>query len=83
MEETPAAASRGTIKQLDGIYISYFPGQTIYHGGLLRRHESGKRIFFAGDSFTPSGMDDYCLLNRNFLAPEKGFLDCLRQIRNL
>ena len=62
---------------------SYFPGQTIYHGGLLVRHTSGKSIFFAGDSFTPTGMDDYCLLNRNFLAPEKGFLDCLRQIQNL
>ncbi|MBZ5564903.1 MAG: hypothetical protein LAP13_21090 [Acidobacteriia bacterium] len=36
-----------------------------------------------GDSFTPSGMDDYCLLNRNFLPPGKGYLDCLRQIRDL
>ena len=62
---------------------TYFPGQTIYHGGLVVRHDSGKSIFFVGDSFTPSGIDDYCLLNRNFLAPEKGFLDCLRQVRNL
>jgi glyoxylase-like metal-dependent hydrolase (beta-lactamase superfamily II) len=62
---------------------SYFPGQTIYHGGLSVRHDSGRSIFFVGDSFTPSGMDDYCLLNRNFLAPEKGFLDCLQQIRSL
>jgi len=29
--------------------------------------------YFVGDSFTPTGMDDCCLLNRNFLAPEKGF----------
>jgi hypothetical protein len=28
-------------------------------------------------------MDDYCLLNRNFVAPEKGFLDCLRDIRQM
>jgi glyoxylase-like metal-dependent hydrolase (beta-lactamase superfamily II) len=62
---------------------SYFPGQTLYHGGLLVRHESGKSIFFAGDSFTPSGMDDYCLLNRNLLPPEDGYLDCLHQIRDL
>jgi glyoxylase-like metal-dependent hydrolase (beta-lactamase superfamily II) len=62
---------------------SYFPGQTLYHGGLLVRHDSGKSIFFAGDSFTPTGMDDYCLLNRNLFAPEKGYLDCLRQLRNL
>ena len=61
---------------------SYFPGQTIYHGGLLVKKDS-QSVFFAGDSFTPSGMDDYCLLNRNFLAPEPGFLECLRQIRKL
>jgi hypothetical protein len=57
---------------------SYLPGHTIYHGGLLVRHDSGKSIFFVDDSFTPSGMDDYCLLNRNFLAPENGFLACMR-----
>ena len=51
---------------------SYFPGQTIYHGGLLAKRDDGQTIFFVGDSFTPSGMDDYCLLNRNFFAPEKG-----------
>ncbi len=62
---------------------SYFPGQTLYHGGLLARHDSGKSLFFAGDSFTPSGMDDYCLLNRNFLAPETGFFDCLHKLREL
>src|SRR6266852_2615457 len=40
-------------------------------------------VFFVGDSFTPTGMDDYCLLNRNFLAPEKGFLDCLKAIKRM
>ncbi len=62
---------------------SYFPGQTIYHGGLLARRDDGSTILFVGDSFTPSGIDDYSLLNRNFFPPEKGFLDCLRAIRNL
>ena len=62
---------------------SYFPGQTLYHGGLLIKPASGPAVFFAGDSFTPSGMDDYCLLNRNFVAPEPGYLECLRQIRAL
>jgi glyoxylase-like metal-dependent hydrolase (beta-lactamase superfamily II) len=62
---------------------SYFPGQTIYHGGLVAKRDDGQSIFFVGDSFTPSGMDDYCLLNRNFFAPEKGFLDCLRDIRKM
>jgi glyoxylase-like metal-dependent hydrolase (beta-lactamase superfamily II) len=62
---------------------SYFPGQTIYHGGLAAKKDNGQTILFVGDSFTPTGMDDYCLLNRNFLAPEKGFLDCLRAIRKM
>jgi glyoxylase-like metal-dependent hydrolase (beta-lactamase superfamily II) len=60
---------------------SYFPGQTIYHGLLRAARDDGKTILFVGDSFTPSGMDDYSLLNRNFFAPEKGFLDCLRDLR--
>jgi glyoxylase-like metal-dependent hydrolase (beta-lactamase superfamily II) len=60
---------------------SYFPGQTIYHGLLRVTRDDGRTILFVGDSFTPSGMDDYCLLNRNFFPPEKGFLDCLRDVR--
>lgn len=62
---------------------SYFPGQTLYHGGLVAKRDDGQTVVFVGDSFTPSGMDDYCLLNRNFFAPEKGFLDCLRNIRKM
>ncbi|HKW98371.1 MAG TPA: hypothetical protein VJN43_11615 [Bryobacteraceae bacterium] len=62
---------------------SYFPGQTIYHGGLQVTPDNGQTIFFVGDSFTPTGMDDYCLLNRNFLPPERGFLDCLRSIQHV
>jgi glyoxylase-like metal-dependent hydrolase (beta-lactamase superfamily II) len=60
---------------------SYFPGQTIYHGGLVAKKDNGETVFFVGDSFTPTGMDDYCLLNRNFLAPEPGFLDCLNVMK--
>ncbi|HXI38705.1 MAG TPA: MBL fold metallo-hydrolase, partial [Bryobacteraceae bacterium] len=44
---------------------SYFPGQTIYHGGLVAKKDNGETVFFVGDSFTPTGMDNYCLLNRN------------------
>jgi glyoxylase-like metal-dependent hydrolase (beta-lactamase superfamily II) len=62
---------------------SYFPGQTIYHGLLTVKNDNGQTILFVGDSFTPTGMDDYCLLNRNFFPPEKGFLDCLRQIKQM
>ena len=56
----------------------YFPGQTLYHGGLHIRRDTGEEIFFAGDSFTPTGLDDYCLLNRNFLRRGAGFFQCLR-----
>ena len=62
---------------------SYFPGQTLYHGGLLAKKDGGETIFFAGDSFTPTGMDDYCLLNRNFLAPEHGYTECFAALRKL
>jgi hypothetical protein len=51
---------------------SYFRGQTIYHGGLLARHDTRTSIFFAGDSFTPSGIDDYCLLNPEFFGDGEG-----------
>lgn len=62
---------------------SYFPGQTLYHGGLLAKKDNGGSILFVGDSFTPTGMDDYCLLNRNFVGPEEGFSNCLRDIKKL
>ncbi len=62
---------------------SYYPGQTIYHGGLLMKKDSGENFFFIGDSFTPSGVDDYCLTNRNFLPPEKGFVYCLNILRKM
>ena len=62
---------------------SYYPGQTLLHGGLLLKKDSGEKIFFVGDSFTPSGVDDYCLTNRNFLPPEKGFVYCLNALRKM
>ena len=54
----------------------HFPGQTLYHGALLVEAKEQK-VLFVGDSFTPSGVDDYCLLNRNLLHPKKGLLYCL------
>ncbi len=59
---------------------TYFPGQTIYHGGLDVRRDSGERYFFIGDSFSPSGLDDYCLLNRHLLHPSLGHFRCLDRI---
>ena len=59
------------------------PGQTIYHDALLVEKDNGEKIFFAGDSFSPSGLDDYCLLNRNFIQPGRGYLYCLELLRSL
>ncbi len=61
----------------------YFPGQTLYHQALLVRKDGGESVFFIGDSFTPSGVDDYCLQNRNFLRTDAGFLKCLSMLKNL
>jgi glyoxylase-like metal-dependent hydrolase (beta-lactamase superfamily II) len=60
-----------------------FPGQTLYHGGLLVEKDGGEALFFVGDSFTPSGIDDYCLQNRDFLREGAGYLYCLRVLRSL
>jgi len=57
----------------------HFPGQTLYHAGLLA--ESGDlRMLFVGDSFTPAGIDDYCAQNRVWLGAGVGFDRCLQLI---
>ncbi len=61
----------------------YFPGQTLYHGALLARRDDGQALYFVGDSFTPSGMDDYCMHNRNLLHEELGYGRCLRLLGSL
>ncbi len=60
----------------------HFPGQTYYHGGLLVEGR-GVRMFFAGDSFTMAGIDDYCSGNRNLLGKNVGYEKCLRLIQEL
>jgi hypothetical protein len=59
----------------------FFPGQTIYHGALLAKKPGETPILFVGDSFAPSGMDDYCVLNRNLVHEDSGFLHCLKKLR--
>jgi hypothetical protein len=54
----------------------HFPGQTLYHGGLLVEGR-GARVFFAGDSGAPTGLDDYCAQNRVFLGVGRGFRRCI------
>lgn len=60
-----------------------FPGQTLYHDGLLVERDDGETLFFLGDSFTPSGIDDYCLQNRDFAREGEGYLYCLRVLGRL
>jgi len=61
----------------------YFPGQTIYHDALLVTKDGGETFFFIGDSFSPSGIDDYCLLNRNLLHDGSGYLFCLDLLKKV
>jgi glyoxylase-like metal-dependent hydrolase (beta-lactamase superfamily II) len=60
-----------------------FPGQTLHHNALLVEQEGGWSALFAGDSFTPSGIDDYCLQNRNILREGHGYLRCLDLLETL
>ena len=60
-----------------------YPGQTIYHDALLVEKDNAEKIFFIGDSFTPSGIDDYCLLNRNLLHESTGYFYCLSLLRKI
>ncbi len=61
--------------------MEFFPGQTYYHGALLAKRKGEKPIFFIGDAFSPSGMDDYCVLNRNLVGPENGYKLCFEKMR--
>jgi len=60
-----------------------YPGQTYYHGALLVEKAGAKPVFFVGDSFAPSGIDDYCVQNRNLLHDDQGYLRCLSQVGQL
>ena len=61
----------------------FFPGQMYYHGALLVKRPEAKTVFFIGDSFSPSGIDDYCLLNRNLVHPDSGYPRCFKIVREL
>ena len=60
----------------------HFPGQTLYHSGLLVEGHGGKP-FFAGDSFSPTGLDDYTCGNRMFLGAGRGFRRCIGLLREI
>lgn len=61
----------------------FFPGQTYYHGALFAEKPGSKPIFFIGDAFAPSGIDDYCVLNRNLVHDDDGYVYCLQQLREM
>ena len=76
------SGSRWRWKEFE-LTLYYFPGQTLHHDALLVKKDSGEQFFFIGDSFTPSGIDDYCMLNRNFLHEGMGYLSCLELIKRV
>ena len=58
------------------------PGQSLYHDGLMVKNtDNNDIIFFAGDSFTPAGIDDYCAYNRNLMIQGEGFFKCISILR--
>jgi len=50
---------------------------------VLVERSDHKPVFFIGDSFSPSGIDDYCLMNRNLMREDTGYFLCLRKVREL
>jgi len=62
-----------------GIKLTFyhFPGQTLYHGGLLAEKD-GFKAFFTGDSWANWGLEDYCTHFRCFLGADRGYEKCLK-----
>ena len=54
-----------------------FPGQTLYHDGLLVERD-GYKVFFTGDCFSSRSFSDVCSQNRNFSGLDVGFEKCCR-----
>lgn len=61
----------------------FFPGQTLYHGALFVKKGKEKPIFFIGDAFAPSGIDDYCVQNRNLVHKDAGYPLCFNKLREV
>ena len=59
-----------------------FPGQTLHHGALLL-DDGRTRTLFCGDSFSPTGLDDYCMQNRCLTGGGRGFRKCLDIIERI
>jgi len=61
----------------------FFPGQMYNHGALLLERDDHTPVYFIGDSFSPSGIDDYCLMNRNLMRDDTGYALCFRMVEDL
>jgi glyoxylase-like metal-dependent hydrolase (beta-lactamase superfamily II) len=57
-----------------------FPGQMLHHGALRVERPGHPPVLFVGDSFSPSGMDDYCMMNRNLSRPGAGYEACFDRL---
>jgi len=61
-----------------------FPGQTLYHGAMrVKKKNATNDIFFIGDSFSPTGLDDYSAQNRNLLHKDTGYYKCLQILKDM
>lgn len=76
--------SEGEVVNWKGFKLTfyYFPGQTLYHDGLLVER-GGTKVFHTGDSFANFGIDDYCSYNRDFLGDEQGYQRCFSLLLRL
>ena len=76
--------SEGEVINWKGFKLTffYFPGQTLYHDGLLVERD-GTRLSHTGDSFANFGIDDYCSYNRDLLGSEPGYERCFSLLLRL
>lgn len=58
----------------------HLPGQCVAHAGLLVERD-GEKVFLCGDSFAPTGLDDYCAENRNLPGKDRGYDLCVKLLR--
>lgn len=57
-----------------------FTGQYMYHAGLIVSL-GNEKVLLCGDSFAPTGLDDYCAENRNLPEMGRGYRYCVRLLR--
>lgn len=60
--------------------VMHLPGQCIAHAGLLVEKD-GEKVLLCGDSFAPTGLDDYCAENRNLTGKDRGYDLCVKLLR--